>query len=243
MQPSDRLGPYTLLNPLGDDGKTWLARAGTRQVALKIAAAGDAAGRALLLHEVEIAGQFDHPNIARIEEAAEASGITWLALGLRGVPAGTLTLAGFRQLLLALLHVHGNAVVHGDLRPANIFVAEEGELMLANFGYARRIGQAASQEGGRSRYAAPEQLLGDVLDARADLYSAGAMLYQVLTGRMHAVTGDAAPSVVSPGLGTSFDAVAARALAPDKAGRFGSAFEFLLAFDGACQRGVRTAPV
>lgn len=242
MKPFDRVGPYTLVQPLGEDGRSWLAKAGNDQFVLKIAGTDDADGRAQLLHELHIAGAFDHPNIVPIHECGETRDGIWLTLGVRGQPGRKLTLAGFRQLLLALLHVHGHDVVHGDLRPANIFVEHEGEVMLANFSFARKVGQAAAQDGGRSAYASPEQLMGDVLDVRADLYSAGAVLYETLTGRRPNEGETVAPSVAAPGLGTAFDALAARALARDKTARFGSSFEFLLAFDSACQQGVPPVP-
>ncbi len=237
-----RIGPYTLVQTMGGDGSTWTAKASGGTLALRLAYVDDTAAHRLLLHECASGAQFDHPHIARIHECGQSNGICWLALGLRGEPGAPLTLANFRQLLLALLHVHGNDVVHGDIRPANLFIAPEGELMLADFRHARKAGQAASQEGGRSEYASPEQHLGDVLDSRADIYSAGAVLYELLTRVRPAGARPTAPSILAPGLGNNFDAVVARALAPEKAARFAHVFEFLVAFDAACQRGVRSAP-
>lgn len=244
MNASDRIGPYTLVSRLGrPDGRTWLASAcdGQVQVALKLASKTDQIGRAHLLHEMDMAAHFDHPNIVRMHECAQVNDLMWVATGYVG--GGTvLTLANFRQLLLALLHVHGNGVVHGDISPNRLLLEPQGDLRLANFRYARKVGQAASQEGGRSPYASPEQHLGDVLDTRADIYGAGAVLYELLTRSIHQPAPLAPPSVLAPGLGTNFDAVVARALAPDKSARFGHVFEFLSAFDAACQRGVRVVP-
>ncbi|QYF93291.1 serine/threonine protein kinase [Massilia sp. PAMC28688] len=242
MKPSDLVGPYTLQSQLGGAGsRVWLAVSAGRQVALRLAPVSDRAACSLLLHETQIAAGFDHPNIVRLHELAQSSAYMWIAMGYAG-GTGQLTLANFRQLLLALLHVHGNAIVHGDIRPASLLLEVQGELRLANFRFARRVGQAASQEGGRSPYASPEQHLGDVLDTRADIYSAGVVLYQILTRTMPQGARPVAPSALAPGLGNNFDALVARALAPDREARFGHVFELLGAFDAACQRGVRREP-
>lgn len=239
MKPTDTVGPYTLTARLGGpDSQVWAAAHGGGQVALRLAAASDRSARALLHHEMQIAGGFDHPNIIRLHELAQSTQCTWLTMQHAG-GTGPLTLANFRQLLLALLHLHGNDVVHGDLRPASLLRDLGGDLRLANFRYARQAGQAASQEGGRSRYASPEQQLGDVLDFRADIYSAGAVLYEIVTRAMPQGAQPVPPSLLAPGLGTNFDGLLARALSPEKAGRFGHVFELLGAFDAACQRGVR----
>lgn len=240
MKPSDRIGPYTLIKPLGGPRSgLWQAGCGGRHVALRIAGPGDARARALLRHEAAVLASFDHPNIVRLHEFAQSGAVQWLAMDhVSG--AGPMTLGNFRQLLLALLHVHGNNMVHGDLEPGNLLLDAAGDLRLSNFRYARKAGQAASQEGGRSQYASPEQHLGDVLDMRADIYSAGAVLYELLTRTIAAGARPTPPSVLAPGLGSNFDALVARALAPEKSARFGHVFELLGAFDGACQRGVRT---
>lgn len=244
MNPNDRIGPYTLQSPLGDPARqAWLASAarGKSRVVLHLSRAGDKARRSLLMHAVKLAGHFDHPNIVRMHECGEVHELIWVASAYVG-GEGALSLTNFRQLLLALLHVHGNDVVHGDIRPGNLLIESEGDLRLSDFRHARKVGQAASQEGGRSPYASPEQHLGDVLDTRADIYAAGAVLYELLTRKRHVGAAPVAPSVLAPALGSSFDAVIARALAPEKAGRFAHVFEFLAAYDAACQRGLRSAP-
>ena len=239
MKPSDRIGPYTLVKPLGGPRSgLWQAACGGRQVVLRLAGPDDLPARALLRHEAAVTASFDHPNIVRLHEFAQSGAVQWLAMDYVG-GAGPLTLGNFRQLLLALLHVHGNDVVHGDLQPGNLLLDLAGDLRLSNFRYARHVGQAASQEGGRSPYASPEQHLGDVLDTRADIYAAGAVLYELLTRTIPAGARPTPPSVLAPGLGGNFDALVARALAPEKAARFGHVFELLGAFDGACQGGVR----
>jgi len=244
-----------LLSPLGDRarGNVWLASAGAGgdKVALKLARADDAATRERLLHECSVAIIFDHPNIVRIFECGEARGVTWIAMGYVAGPHDTLTLANFRQLLLAMVHVHANGIIHTDIRPGNLLVDEYGDLRLGGFGLARRQGQGPCATPASPHAMSPEQLRGQALDVRSDIFAAGAVLYQVLTGKrpfegtalevMRQISEEspAAPSAVAPGLGTSFDELVRHSLARDKDGRYGSAFEFLSAFDGACRRGVR----
>ena len=255
MKKPEQIGPYTLLTPLGDGARSnvWLASAGDGgdKVALKLARAGDAAGRERLLHECELAIGFDHPNIVRIHECGAANGVTWIAMAYAGSAHGALTLANFRQLLLAMVHVHANGVIHADIGNANLLLDEYGDLRLGGFGIARRQGQPGPQ--GTAHFMSPEQLRGQVIDMRTDIFAASAVLDQVLTGKrpfegtaievmqqiLHA--SQAAPSAVAPGLGSSFDDIVRRGLARDKDERFGSVFEFLSAFDAACRRGVRVS--
>ncbi|UUZ49110.1 serine/threonine protein kinase [Massilia sp. B-10] len=259
MKKPERLGPYTLIAPLGDQARarTWLARGRRRRAAPESGAqAGPRKGQgrpARILHELDIAAVFDHPNIVRIHECAEANGVLWLASGYVPGPHEPLKLLNFRQLLLALVHVHANDVIHADLSCANMLLDEEGDLRLSNFASARRAGEPGRAATGNLEFMSPEQLRGEPIDVRSDLFSAGAVLYQILTGKapfagstlaaMPQLTGDSQPppSSVSPGLGTSFDELISRALARDKAARFSGAFEMLSAFDAACKRGVRTA--
>ncbi|MES2318444.1 MAG: serine/threonine-protein kinase [Pseudomonadota bacterium] len=255
MKKPEQIGPYFLLSPLGDParGNLWLARAGAGgdKVALKLARAGDDAGRQRLLHECELAIHFNHPNIVRIHECGGAKGVTWIAMGYIGGPPGALTLANFRQLLLALVHVHGNGVVHADIRRANLLLDVYGDLHLAGFGLARRHGQVPTAGLGTPHVQSPELLRKQPIDTRTDIFTAGVMLYEVLTGKppfqgsametMRQIQHEhqALPSTVAPGLGTSFDEVVRRALARDRDQRYGSVFEFLSEFDAACRRGVR----
>lgn len=254
MKTLETIGPYTLVSPLGDParGNLWRARAGRNggMVALKLVRAGQPEARARLLYEVDMALGFDHPNIVRIYECGEADGATWMTMAYMAGPQGALTLANFRQLLLALVHVHANNVVHADIRMANLLLDEFGDVRLAGFALARHGGDSHGAAP-TPQLMSPEQLRGQAIDMRTDLFGAGAVLYQVLTGKppfsgsafeiMQQILHDsqAAPSEAAPGLGTSFDEVVRRALAREKEDRIGSAFEFLSAFDSACRRGVR----
>ena len=257
MKKPEQIGPYTLLKQLGEkqSGRVWLATAGAdgQKLALRIARENDEAGRQRMMHEVNLAAGFDHPNIVRIFECGASRGVTWIAMGYVPGPHGKLTLNNFRQLLLALVHVHANDVVHADIHPGKLLLDEEGDMRLADFGSARRAGEGGGPVHGALPFMPPEQLRAQPLDVRADIFSAGAVLYQVLTGRAPFAgtaadrmsqllqDGQPAPSAVAPGLGDSFDEVVQRALARDRDERYGNAFAFLAAFDAACRRGVKPA--
>lgn len=255
MKKPERIGPYLLIKPLGEGvhRHVWLASAGENgpRLALKLARPGETARRIRLMQEMDMAATFDHPNIVRIHECAESQGILWLAMGYVPGPHSGLTLANFRQLLLALVHVHANRTIHADLKMASLLLDEDGNLRLSDFASARREGQGPVAAQGTPHFMSPEQLRGQAIDARADLFSAGAVLYQILTGK-HPFSGTAlevmtqivdntqpAPSDVAPGLGDNFDAVVRKALARNRDERYASAFEFLSEFDAACKRGVR----
>ena len=258
-----------MLTPLGDSGRSnvWLASAGAggEKVALKLVRKGDVAGRERLMHECNMAMAFDHPNIVRMHECGEANGVTWISMGYVAGSHGGLTLANFRQLLLAMVHVHANGVVHTDIRSGNCLVDEFGDLRLAGFALARRLDDPTTMAHGAQQSGAPGAADGQPSDIRADIFAAGTVLYQVLTGKAASAGpafegrhedgsedgnedgnehrsgngGALAPSLVAPGLGDSFDELVHRVLGSDKAARYASAFEFLSHFDAACRRGVR----
>ncbi len=252
MSASERIGPYTQLSPLGagTGSRVWLASAGKEGVtrlALKLTRAGDTAGRNRLLHEAEMLIDLHHPNVMRLHECGEANGITWLAMPLLSFPHATLKLGHFRQLLMGLNHLHGNDVIHCNIQPATLLL-DAGVLKITNFACARRAGAGIGEVLSASHCTAPEQLHGLAVDRRADIYSAGAVLYEILTGKPAFDAGLAKlehrilheqpvpPSVLAPKLGSHFDALVARAMAREPADRYGSTFEFLGEFDRACRQ-------
>jgi serine/threonine-protein kinase len=254
MDELEKIGPYALIAPLGlgAGSRVWLAQArqGGPPVALKLPRPDDPGARARLRHEARIAAPLVHPNIVRIHHYGEASGLAWLVMdhvagqasASAPAPAQALSLALFRQLLLALAYLHQRAIVHCDVKPANLLVGPNGQLKLADFGLARRFGQGGAAIGTPS-FMAPEQLRGQVLDGRADVFSAGVVLYQILTGK-RPFQGSAfevmqqilqgAP--LAPPPLCDFDTVIQTALARDPEQRFASAEAFLHAFDRACHR-------
>lgn len=229
MKKPEYVGPYSLLSPLGDtaQGRVWLAKldSGPGRVVLKLARPGNVEVRSRLLREVAIIGDFDHPNIVRMHECGESEGVLWLATAYVPQSCGALTLANFRQLLLALIHVHANGVVHGDIKPSKLLLDDHGNLRLCGFGRAWRAEGPIHSP-----------------NVQADLAAAGAVLYQILTGK--APPAPHAPQALlneghtalalAPGAG--FDKLIAKIQTQEPDERHTSVFGLLSDFDFACRR-------
>ncbi|MBI2567972.1 MAG: protein kinase [Candidatus Schekmanbacteria bacterium] len=138
------------------------------------------------------------PRVAPEEErpyppAAEASPRPHGAAGLRQV------LTCFRRLCSPLAYLHGEGLVHRDIKPDNILLRPDGAPVIVDFGLAAQFGGASGREvlapGGQTEgtisYMSPEQISGDFVDARADLYALGCMLYEAVTGQVPFVSGSA----------------------------------------------------
>jgi serine/threonine-protein kinase len=154
------------------------------------------------------------------------------------------TLGMVRDLLSALDYAHRQSIVHRDVKPANLLIEADGRVKLTDFGVARiqDSGEATRTQGtmvGTLKYMSPEQVQGQPIDARADLFAAGVVLYQLLTGKrpfdgdtdfaiIQQIVGHtpAAPSSFNTLLPPAIDAVVARALAKTRDQRFSTAQEF-----------------
>ena len=197
---------YTLLRPIGRGGmaSVYLAvqQSLGREVALKLLvpqqdADGSSAER--FLREARIAASLHHPNIVPIHDFGVHEGTAYIAMayetggtiaplpGEKLAPRDALRLV--RDVASALEYAHARGVVHRDIKPENILRREDGGAMLSDFGIARLIegGSVLTTEGtsvGTPHYMSPEQLRGDKVDGRSDLYSLGVVLWQLLTGEL-----------------------------------------------------------
>src|SRR5262245_45787900 len=153
--------------------------------------------RRRFLDEARVAGNLSHTNIATVFEVTEHAGMIYMTQELApgrdlrrlmrdgGALPLRRTLTIVRQVCDGLAFAHARGIVHRDVKPGNIAVDEEDRLKLTDFGIAQpfdgdaTIGIAAGTPG----YAAPEQLSGDRVDPRADVFSVGCLLYEMLTGR------------------------------------------------------------
>jgi serine/threonine-protein kinase len=244
------VGPYLLRGALGEPARGHVrvardSRYGS-EVALKLAAFDDAAACARLRNEAELAAPLAHPHVVRVFDTGEdqQAGLAWLSMELLPGVRVPLSLECFDQLLQALGYLHEHGIVHGDVKPANLLATADGRLKLADFGLARRIGAGPAPAQGTPRYMSPEQARGAALDARSDVFSAGAILFELLAGRP-AFSGapfDIVRQVLAArpcwdGLGaTPFEPLVRRALSRDRAERQADGHAFLVAFRTACRR-------
>jgi serine/threonine protein kinase/TolB-like protein/Tfp pilus assembly protein PilF len=211
LQSGARVGPYELIRLLGAGGmaQVWLARradgAFKRDVALKLPTLthlrADLERR--FARERDILASLEHPHIARFYDAGiDPSGLPYVAMEyVQGQPltdwcdAHRLGISTRLQLLLQVLggvqYAHDKHVIHRDLKPSNILVTESGQVRLLDFGVAKLLEAEETDQTpltsiyGRALtpdYASPELLRGDPVDARADVYSLGVLLYELLTG-------------------------------------------------------------
>src|SRR2546430_6656859 len=181
-----------------------------RQVAVKVllpAASLTAHQRAAFLErfrrETDAAASLEHPNILPVHEYGEQDGLAYLVVPYIG--GGTLrdvleregllalpkALNYLEQLAAALDFAHERGVIHRDIKPANILMTVEGRLVLTDFGLVKIISErpnpqirltGAGAPVGTPDYMSPEQVVGQMVDGRSDLYSLGVILYQMITG-------------------------------------------------------------
>ncbi len=157
--------------------------------------------RARFLREAQAAQSLSHPDILHVHDfGTTAAGDAWIVMELvpghdlsrhtvegHLLPVAQVLRVGIR-LARALHHAHRQGVVHRDVKPANIMVSDDGATVrIMDFGIARMAGASRTRTGlvlGTPSYMSPEQLAGQTVDGRADLYALGAVIYQLLTGRL-----------------------------------------------------------
>lgn len=253
MGPPSTLGAYQVRGSVGRgaagtvyDG--WDPARG-RRVAIKAMPLPDrAAAREAFRRATEAARRLAHPNIVGLLDAREAGGVGYVVMEfVEGANLQTLFDKQQRftaervarimaDVLAGLQHGHERGVVHRDLTPANVLLTIEGRPLIADFGIDPTAMAAAPPA--LSAYMAPEQVLGEPADSRTNIYAAGVLLYQLLTGErpfagapiptMHDVlhAEPAAPSELPVGVPRAFDAVVQKAMAKRPQDRFATAGEF-----------------
>jgi serine/threonine protein kinase len=249
-----KVGPYYIESILGSGGMAVVYRARTPQdevVALKVLFPPPGTGKEILTRferEARTAARLNHPAIIRVFDVGQAEGRAFMAMTLVEGQNLTTRLAQVGrfdeataadiawQIADALYYAHRQGVVHRDVKSSNILLTDEGRALLTDFGVAQALDDPALTRTGHTvgtpAYMAPEQATGNqAVDGRADLYSLGVVLYQMVTGRVpfegstpqvlhaHVYQPPPAPSTiaeVSPGM----EAIILRALAKDVSKRF-----------------------
>jgi eukaryotic-like serine/threonine-protein kinase len=262
-------GRYRILRKLGSGGmaNVYLAEDEElgRRVAVKILNeryANDDLFIERFRREAKSAAGLSHPNIVSIYDRGQAEGTYYIAMEViegrslkeliltRGaLPIGA-AVAYAKQLLEALRFAHRHGIIHRDIKPHNVLVsadqhakANEPRLKVTDFGIARHGASQMTEAGsimGTAQYLSPEQARGAPVTAASDLYSAGVVLYEMLTGKVP-FTGDSAieiamkhvndlpapPSALRPEIPVELDQIVLRALAKDPGERYQSAEEFI----------------
>src|ERR1700754_4911068 len=261
-------GRYRALRRLGAGGmaEVWCAEDEVlgRQVAVKLMGgrfAEDPEFHERFRREAQAAAGMQHPNIVAIYDRSEWDGTPYIAMELvdgktlkelvveRGPLPPDVAVGLIEQVLRALGYAHKRGIVHRDIKPQNVLIDREGVAKVADFGIARAGNSQMTQTGaivGTVQYISPEQAQGLPVDLRTDLYSAGIVLYELLTGQVP-FEGEAPvsialkqvserpvpPSQMRPGVPPALEAVVLRALEKDPARRFQSAEEFIAALEQA----------
>jgi serine/threonine-protein kinase len=217
--------------------------------------------------EAQLAAGLSHPNIVNIYDIGGRSGLLWYTMELINGPSlaqmverdGPLPLDGvlrlLREALSALSHAHGSGLVHRDIKPENMLIDPDGNLQITDFGLALALrgkyGGATSQSG-TPQFASPEQLLGEHVDQRSDLYSLAAVAYYALLGAPP-FPGTTVEQVLAKQTTNQFptsrgqrgdvsealEQVLDRALSADVSRRYSSAAEFLQAVNQAAEESPR----
>src|SRR5262245_17790064 len=213
LSPGDQLGPYEIVGPLGSGGMGDVYRARDnrlrREVALKMlsdAAVNDMDSLARFDRETHAVAALNHPNILAIHDSGSHNGVPYavtellegetLAERLRSGPLAPPRATELAcQVAEGLGAAHAQGVIHRDVKPQNIFLTHDGRAKILDFGIARieklatlspaRASQKSSSAMliGTAGYVSPEQVRGKRADARSDIFSLGAVYYEMLTGR------------------------------------------------------------
>jgi serine/threonine-protein kinase len=216
--------------------------------------------RERFLNEAKIQRRLQHPNIVQIREFLIDQGMFYIVMEFvegetlterlrqRGRPMLVSEAADiFHQALEGLGYAHSHGVIHRDIKPSNIMLTREGVAKLTDFGIARALGSAKLTSTGTAMgtpaYMSPEQILGNKLDRRCDIYSLGITLYEMITGRLpfeqprnaesefpilaaHIHKQPTPPSLWEPGIPVAMEAAILKALAKLPENRYDSCQEF-----------------
>ena len=213
--------------------------------------------------EVKIVGQLQHPNIVTLYDAGESEGAKFFAMEyVEGEPLsavirreGRLPLERTLEILKAvsdgLAYAHSKGVVHRDIKPSNIMISTDGQVKITDFGIARwsEISRDLTQPmTGTPKYIPPEQVTGNSIDHRADIFSVGVLAYELLAGKpafegetvtqiIHKVVHETPPppSLFNAEVSPALDAVIMKAMEKDRDNRYPNMNDFKEAFTTAAQ--------
>ena len=248
---------YEILEIIGTGGMAVVYKARchrlNRLVAIKILRddlAQDAEFRRRFHDESQAVAMLSHPNIMAVYDVSRASELEYIVMELidgitlkqymqkKGGPLSWKEALHFTtQIMKALSHAHSRGIIHRDIKPQNIMVLRDGSVKVADFGIARLASSnqnTLTQEAlGSVHYISPEQARGSRIDARSDIYSAGVVLYEMLTGRLpyegdspvsvaiqHINSMPLAPRELNPDIPEALEAITTKAMASNVEQRY-----------------------
>lgn len=282
LAPGQQIGDYRILQELGAGGMGKVFKVqnviSDRLEAMKVLLP-DLSGNTELadrfLREIKVQASLEHPNIARLHTAmrdgnqllmlmefVEGRTVESLFTPERPLPLDYAVWCSM-QVLSALGYAHERGIVHRDIKPSNMMLTSQGQIKLLDFGIARVVNDPSltqtRQTMGSLFYMSPEQINGQPVDSRSDLYSLGISLYQMVTGRKpfegtsefsimaaHMQQQSIPPIQIDPAMPQALNDVILRAMAKDANQRYQSAGEFYAALDGVLRvlrSGEAAAPV
>ena len=249
---------YEILERIGTGGMAIVYKAKchrlNRLVAVKILKsdlAQDEDFRRRFNAESQAVAQLSHPNIVSVYDVSRGGDVEYIVMELidgitlkqymekRGQLNWRESLHFITQIMRGLSHAHSRGIIHRDIKPQNVMVLRDGSVKVADFGIAclENAAQTLTQEAlGSVHYISPEQARGDRIDARSDIYSAGVVLYEMLTGRLpfegdsavsvaiqHLSSVPLAPREINPDIPEQLELICMKAMAPDLDKRYPSA--------------------
>jgi eukaryotic-like serine/threonine-protein kinase len=273
LSAGSRLGAYEIVAPIGSGGMGEVYRARdaklNRDVAIKVLPdrlSKDASALSRFEREAQAVAALSHPNIMAIHDFGSEQGVVYAVTEL--LEGATLrdrlndgalnprkAIEYGVQIVRGIAAAHERGIVHRDLKPENIFVTKDGVVKILDFGLAKSADAANPAETklaettpgtvlGTVGYMSPEQVRGQNVDQRTDIFSFGAILYEMLTGRrafkgdsqvetMNAILKEDPPefSEVNPGLPSSFDRIIRRCIEKQPAERFHSAHDLAISLE------------
>lgn len=258
--PLEQLGRYEIIGELGHGamGVVYKARdplidrtVAIKTIGLDLTSEESEAFERRFYREAKSAGRLNHSNIVTIHDVGKSDAVAYIAMefldgrSLREIldsgvvfpPEKIADIAA--QVADGLAYAHENGIVHRDIKPPNIMVLDSGLVKITDFGIALLPTGSRTLAGtvfGSPKYMSPEQVVGRDVDGRADIYSLGAVLYEMLTGFPPFAGGDlnavlsqvinetpAAPSSRNKSIAPAFDYIVAKAMAKNPEDRYGSA--------------------
>jgi len=263
-----KLGEYEIIEHIGHGAVADVYKAFqpklNRNVAIKVLSpvfAEEAGFRERFIREAHAVAKLDHPNILPVYDFDQQDNLVYIVMqyvdtgsldDLMGQPLPLgFVLEILAQVGSALSYAHSQGIVHRDIKPSNILLGPENWILLTDFGLVKIMATPShltpsGMSLGTPAYMAPEQVTGESVDARADIYALGATLYQMVTGRVpfegesgmgvafkHVSEPLIPPKALNPNLPPAVNQVITKALAKDRDLRYQSTHELIAAFHQA----------